>query len=379
MTVFSAIALAAGALALLRYAVALPILSRWMRRGRVRAMPAGATPPISLLKPLYGSEPGLDENLEATLRQNYPEFEVIFVHEREDDPAIASVEAAAAAVPDVPVSRLAGRDDDAANPKVAVLIPGERAARFGIIAASDSDVRPDPLFLRDIANALDGSEPADAVSFAPVLFGAESLPSRLAGLAVNTDFFLAVLLAGRWVMTGSAVAVRREALEKIGGWSAVQDRIADDYALGQALRKNGYKLTLAHRATRIRCAPTGWGATGAWMMRWARTVRAAAVLPYLGALVLAAAPLLLVVSILIQYSPLAVWLLVGITLARVGTAVAIELRYVWDGSTIRTLPYLPLLWVLEPAFLLCGLLGRIVVWRGRRYRLRGDRATLASE
>jgi len=375
MNGLAAVALCAGALSLLRYAFALPLLARWLRRGSVRAIPRGATPPMTLIKPLYGDEPELAENLEAALRQNYPDFEVVFTHEREDDPALEAVAAAIAAVPDVPVRTVSGRDNEATNPKVAVLIGGQRGARAesSILAAADSDVRPDPLYLRDIANGL---AEADAVSFVPVLFGMRGLMANLVGLAVNTDALLGILLSRGVATTGATIGVRREALESVGGWAAVGDRIADDYALGQLLRKAGFRTVLARRAVRVRMADGGPGATARWMLRWARTIRAAALFPYLAALLLASAPLLLVTARIAGPAPGALWMLAAITLARAATALAIDLRYVWDGSLRRALPMLPLLWILEPAGLLVGLFGNSVEWRGRRYRLKGDRATL---
>jgi ceramide glucosyltransferase len=375
MNGLAVVALCVGALSLLRYAIALPMLSRWLRRGRVSAIPKGNTPPLTLLKPLYGSRPELAADLEATLRQNYPDFEVLFVHEREDDPALAAVAGATHAVPDVPVRTIAGRDADATNPKVAVLARGAAAARpeSTIIASADCDVRPDPLYLRDIANGL---ADADAVSFVPVLFDARGWMGGLAALAVNTDALLGIVMARGVAMTGSTIGIRRDALEAVGGWAAVGDRIADDYAMGRALRRAGKRTALARRAVRVRSDHGSAADTTRWMLRWGRTVRVSAPLPYAFAIVLASAPVLLILARGLHHTPGALWMLAGITLARAGTGLAIELRYVWDGSTRRALLALPLLWILEPLGLLLGLFGSRVEWRGRRYRLNGDRATL---
>jgi cellulose synthase/poly-beta-1,6-N-acetylglucosamine synthase-like glycosyltransferase len=141
VTVLAVVALVAGSAAVLDQAVGFDLLLRYARRARLRAIPKGPTPPLSLIKPLYGADPGLEENLVATLKQNYPEFEVLFVHERPDGPALGAVDAATRAVPDVPVRRLAGRDPDAINPKVAVLVRGEAEARHELVASADSDVR----------------------------------------------------------------------------------------------------------------------------------------------------------------------------------------------------------------------------------------------
>src|SRR5271166_4236457 len=45
-------------------------------------------PFVSLLKPLHGTEPQLEENLESFFAQDYPGFEVIFAVDHENDEAL---------------------------------------------------------------------------------------------------------------------------------------------------------------------------------------------------------------------------------------------------------------------------------------------------
>lgn len=349
-----------AAFALLRYAVGIAALRRFIRRADLRRIEQGPTPPISLLKPLYGGEPALQENLLATLRQNYPEFEVLLLHERDDDPALDAARAAWAQVPGVDLRQVAGRAPDAANPKVAVLIRGEQEARHEILAAADADVRPDPLYLRDIANGL---QEADAVSFVPVLFGMRSFWARAMALIVNTDGFLALVLSRGAITTGATIAVGKTALEKAGGYRAVADLIADDYALGEALKAAGCSLGLARRAVRVH-APAG---DLRWVVRWLKTVRSSAPLLYLSALPLVAAPALLV-AVAFRY-PVALLPLALLALAQAAVAVAVDLRFVWDRSLVRSLWLVPLVWLLAPLGWLLGWFGSTVTWRGRRYRI----------
>jgi len=355
--------------ALLRQAIGSVCLLRFLRRARVASIPKGETPPVSLLKPLYGEDPGLLENLKGTLRQNYPEFEVLFLHERPEDPATAVADAAMASVPDAPARRIQGRDPDARNPKIAVVLRGEAVARHGILAVADSDVRPDPLYLRDVANGL---RDADAVSFLPVVFGMRGFWARLGGLLFDTEAVLSILLGGGHLMTGATIGIRREALAKVGGFRAVADRIAEDFSMGVLLRRAGCRLALARRAARLYAPGGGFRETARQAVRWARTVRSAAPLIYALALPLSAAPLLL----LLRGGMTALSLLAVHTLVRATVATLVDFRFCWDRSLVRSLPLLPLLWIFEPLNLLLGLLGSTVDWRGRRYRVRGGRATL---
>ena len=364
----------AASAAAVRYAVGLVLVWRYARRGRLDRLPAGPTPPVTLLKPLYGAIDGLEGNLEATLRQNYPAFEVVFCHERAEDPALEAARAAAARTPDVDVSFLCGRADGVANPKAAVLALGADAARHDLVAAADDDVAPDPLYLRDLAAGL---AEADAVSFPPVLVGARTIPARLAALAVNTDGMLNVLFAHGRAMTGSTIGVRADALERAGGWRAVGDRIADDYDLGKALRAAGCTLGLARRPARLHSPGGGIGDTVAWMTRWARTILHAApgwfLLMAAGSLV---APALIVVALATAHSGWAWGLLAVLTGLRAAIAIVVEVAFTRDMSMVRAIPLLPTLWLLEPWGVVRALLGRHVVWRGRRYRLERGRARL---
>jgi len=366
-------ALVTGGLAVGRLLFAWVLLARHLRHSRIPSIPRCPTPPITLLKPLYGDEPGLAENLVATLRQNYPEFEVLWLHERPDDPALAAVDAAEAAVPDVPTRRVGGRAPEAANPKVGVLMVGAPGARHDLLASADSDVRPDPLYLRDIANAL---ADADAVSFLPVLFGMRTLGGRLVGLLLDVEGVLTVLLTRGQVTTGATIGVRRAALDAIGGYAAVKDCVADDYALGVALRRAGLRLALARRAARMYAPGGTLREAMRWWGRWTRTVRAAAPRFHWAHAPFAFAPLLCTAALATPQRGAALGLLLAHTLLRATVALAVDLRYCRDGSLRRAIPLLPLLWLFEPFGWLVGTFGRTIDWRGRRYRLEGARATL---
>jgi len=42
-------------------------------------------PALSVLKPLHGTEPGMERNLESFFEQDYPEFELLFCARQETD------------------------------------------------------------------------------------------------------------------------------------------------------------------------------------------------------------------------------------------------------------------------------------------------------
>ena len=48
--------------------------------------------PVSILKPVYGRDPGFFQAIRTHALQQYPEFEILFGIRREDDPAVAELE-----------------------------------------------------------------------------------------------------------------------------------------------------------------------------------------------------------------------------------------------------------------------------------------------
>src|SRR5439155_25387054 len=112
---------------------------------------------------------------------------------------------------------------------------------------SDSDIRVGPDYLRTMVGPL--ADPA--VGLTTCLYrgrGTFGLPSIIESLFINTDFVPNALVA-HWVQPfryafGASIAVKREALERIGGFAAFADYLADDYQPGRGGAEGGYRLGL---------------------------------------------------------------------------------------------------------------------------------------
>ncbi len=197
-------------------------------------------PPISILKPLRGEDPGLEQNLEAFFTQDYPEYELNFACEQRDDPALKILEKLQKRYPGVTVKIVTGATQFGYNPKVNNLIRASSKAHFEYILTSDSDVRPPSDYLRTIAGELLENEHKLVVN--PICgTGDNSLGSILENLHLNS-----LILSGMAFLTwyrkklggfGKSMFFRRSDLEKIGGFEGLKNYFAEDYVLADRISK----------------------------------------------------------------------------------------------------------------------------------------------
>lgn len=121
------------------------------------------------------------------------------------------------------------------NPKVNQLISLARAARHDILVVSDSNVRVPREYLRDIAAHLESPE-VGLVTHPIAGVGERSLGALLDNLhlagAISPGMVAAQRLAGRNIVVGKSMAMRRRDVEAMGGFESVKDVLAEDFVLG---------------------------------------------------------------------------------------------------------------------------------------------------
>jgi len=236
----------------------------------------GDFPPVSVLKPVCGIEHGLYENLRSFCDQDYPALQVIFGVRDGDDPAIPVVQRVIREFPERDPVLVVGGRSVPGNLKVSNLVNMYCAARHGLVVIADSDMRVDRNYLRAVAAAF--ADPR--VGAATCLYSgtpAAGFPSTLGAMFVNDWFFPSVLVAVAFQKLrfcfGATMAVRREALEAIGGFEALAPYLADDYMLGSLVSRCGYKVRLSPYVVEGIVSETGFRSLVAHELRWARTVR----------------------------------------------------------------------------------------------------------
>lgn len=195
-------------------------------------------PPISILKPLCGEDPELEKNLEAFFVQDYPVYEVVFACERKEDPALNVVRRLQEKFPALPVKIEIGPTKYGYNPKVNNLIRAYSPARYDLILTGDSDVRPEPDYLRKNVSELLQKNCQLLVN--PICGkGDESLGAILENLHLNSLILSGVaflsIYKNKPAGFGKSMLFRRPDLEKVGGFQALKDFFAEDYVLARKI------------------------------------------------------------------------------------------------------------------------------------------------
>ena len=113
--------------------------------------------PVTVLKPLHGDEPLLEEALASVCRQDYPTWQVVFGVQDAADTALPVVRRLQARFPDCDIAVVVDPTPHGPNRKVANLINMLPAAKHDVLVIADSDVHVAPDWLRRLVAALEAA------------------------------------------------------------------------------------------------------------------------------------------------------------------------------------------------------------------------------
>lgn len=224
-------------------------------RFRRRAGREAGTPTfVSILKPVCGLDDELEENLASFARIEGLDYEVILSAEDAGDPALEVAERVMRAHPEAPFRIIVdgGSQSGVVNRKVERLIAAARIARGDILLISDSNVRIEGDALARMLAAFRDLR-VGVVSSLFTGAGATTLGATIESLHLLGFVIPGAVLAsasGLTCVVGKSMAIRRDALDAVGGFERFRHVLAEDQAIGRAVKAAGYAVALSPQVVR---------------------------------------------------------------------------------------------------------------------------------
>lgn len=218
-----------------------------------KALPPKAPfmPPASVLKPVRGLDHQAYENFASFCRLDYPEYEVVFAVSDASDPVIPVIEKLRADFPARSIRLITNVPHVGTSDKVNNLCQLAQNAKYDLLVMSDSDVRVDSDYLKQVAAPFADREVGAVTAFYRSL-SAGNLASNLDALGMYMDSAPGALVAkkieGRLGFAfGWTMATSKKHLAEIGGWEAMVNHHSEDFELGKRIAQSGHRVVLMAR------------------------------------------------------------------------------------------------------------------------------------
>ena len=234
------------------------------------------TPPVSLLKPLSGDSSAFETALRSFCEQDYPEFEIIFGVAKGDKSTASFCNKLINEFPDVKIRICEVDQNKGGNRKVASLETLAENAKQDVLLWSDADMIVAKNHIQTIVVSLMANE-VGAVTCPYIGMPGSGVWSALGAMWIDYDFTPLAVLSKRLGLAqgcfGSTIAMRRSTLGDIGGFARFRHVLADDYAVGAAVRKLGLKSVFAPIFAETLVTDSTLGQLWSRELRWQRTIR----------------------------------------------------------------------------------------------------------
>ena len=330
-------------------------------------------PPVTLLKPLCGDEVGLYQNLRSFCELDYPDMQIVCGVRDPNDPAIPVVRALQKDMPHIDLVLVSNPSVYGTNYKVSNLINIMAAAKHDVLVLSDSDMRVGPTYLDAVVDTLQrpGAGIATCLYVGRPVTG---LWSAIGAAGINFWFLpsalVSKLLGGKTGCYGATIALTRSTLERAGGFEALKDQLADDYALGARVQQNGGDVVVVPYFPTTVVDEPDFNALFRHELRWARTIRNTAPAGYAGSVITYPVPLALIGAALGLVAGLP-WQMLMTVLILAVLCRALLVMLVADTLAAPK----PRWWLFLPrdvlslVILVLAFCGRSVSWRNSAFRL----------
>jgi len=296
-------------------------------------------PPVSVLKPLHGTEQGLERNLESFFEQDYPEFELLFCARHETDEGLRLARQVAERYPRVDARFVTCGEPlpQFHNAKVYSLAKLDSVARHELFITSDADVRVTPDYLRRMVQNLKDPHVglASCVYLGTVDRGAAAhfagqLDAVGKSVEMTSGVLVADMLEGTKFALGASMAVRKRSFQDAGGFEELGQFYADDFVLGHRLAEQGVGVRMATHVIRLMVPDTPLSLSFRNQLRWMQSTRRSRPWGHLGSGLTFAVPFGLLGLLWGLLSGHALWGLVWLSWMAIN-------RWLLAGSILRVL------------------------------------------
>ena len=344
------------------------------RKAADRTVRSTYLPPVSILKPLKGTDPEMYESFRSHCLLDYPEYEIVFGVSEVDDPAAELVRRLQAEFPQRAIQLIVCSRNLGTNRKVSNLAQMLPLARFDHLIVNDSDIRVEADYLQRVIAPL--ADPKTGM--VTCLYRGvpnKTLGSKLESIGISTDFSGGVLSArevekGIHFALGSTMAFRQSDLKAIGGFEAVLDYLADDYELGMRTSARGLKVKLSEVIVETFLPPYKFRQFFDHQLRWARSLRDARRWGYLGVILTFGVPWALLVLASIRGTYWAWGLALLTVIMRITVALVVGRGVLKDRYVLPWLWLVPMRDLVAVAVWIASFAGHTVKWRGTSFTLK---------
>jgi ceramide glucosyltransferase len=363
------------ALASFAYYVVAIIAALRFFRGR-DAAPSDFTPPLSILKPIYGLDRETYQNYASFCLQDYPDYEILFCVSDDRDPAIPVIAELARNFPERKIKLIVGSEPLGVSDKVNKLCRMVREAAHETVVVSDSDVRVEPQYLRAIAAPFRDPK----IGAVTCLYRGHtdgSLAANLEAIGNSTDFTAGVLMArmlgGVNFTLGATMATTKTRLAEIGGFESLVDHFSDDYELGNRIAARGHRVELSAFPVSIVYPHQTLGDAFRHQLRWNLSIRYSRPAGHLGLIFTQGLPLALLAAVSAPSGAWAVSLLLGYLVLRGASAWIIGVAGMSDALLRRKMELLPLRDAFAFVVWVGSFFSQRIHWRGQEFYVRDKR------
>lgn len=239
--------LGVAAIPFIYYFLALYSSWQFFRHARKSARHSDYTPPVSNLKPIRGLDAEAYENFASYCNQDYPDYELLFGTGDGDEAVLEVIEKLKRDFPRQRIRVVHVSGHTAPNDKVVKLARLVSEAQNEVLVINDSDVRVRPDYLRSVVAPLRNPK-VGAITCLYVSTHEHTFLQKLQSIGMICDFYPGILVArqldGVKFAFGQTIVTTRKNLAGFGGYTAIENRPADDLLVGRLVAEQGFEVEL---------------------------------------------------------------------------------------------------------------------------------------